>query len=128
MRYNPAALSQLLAGTDQEAGALLAAGSRGEPLPFFDVPTQLRAKIAIRSADIVSANVLAILPGTDPHLRDEFLVLGAHLDGYGYGIPIDGDALYNGTFDDAAYVATLTQPWNPQAAAKMNEFFYLSPY
>jgi hypothetical protein len=36
-------------------------------------------------------------------------VLSAHLDGYGYGEPVDGDGLYNGAFDDAAYVATLVR-------------------
>src|SRR5207253_2462698 len=33
--------------------------------------------------------------------------LSAHLDGYGYGAPVRGDSLYNGTLDDAAYVALL---------------------
>lgn len=107
MRYNPDALPRLLIGSGHEASDLLASGGRGEPLPSFEVPSRFRARIATRSADIVSANVLAVLPGTDPALRDEYLVVGAHLDGYGYGTSIDGDALYNGTFDDAAYVATL---------------------
>jgi Zn-dependent M28 family amino/carboxypeptidase len=34
-------------------------------------------------------------------------VLTAHLDGYGYGRPVNGDRLYNGTLDDAAYVALM---------------------
>jgi hypothetical protein len=109
MRFNPDALAQLLAGSGRDHAALLASGGRGEALPAFDVPARLRATIATRSADIVSANVVAVLPGTDPRLRGEYLVVGAHLDGYGYGTPINGDALYNGTFDDAAYVATLVR-------------------
>ena len=51
--------------------------------------------------------MLAVLPGTDPALADEPVLLIAHLDGYGYGTPVKGDALYNGALDDAAYVATL---------------------
>jgi Zn-dependent M28 family amino/carboxypeptidase len=35
------------------------------------------------------------------------VIISAHLDGYGFGEPVEGDALYNGAFDDAAYVATL---------------------
>ena len=35
------------------------------------------------------------------------MLVSAHLDGYGYGEPVNGDALYNGAFDDAAYVATM---------------------
>jgi hypothetical protein len=107
IRYNPQALPQLLVGSGRDAATLLAAGGRGEPLTSFDVPARLRATISIRSGEILSANVLAVLPGTDPELRGEYLVVGAHLDGYGYGTPIEGDGLYNGTFDDAAYVATL---------------------
>jgi Zn-dependent M28 family amino/carboxypeptidase len=42
-------------------------------------------------------------------------VLTAHLDGYGYGTPVDGDSLYNGTLDDAAYVALLIQLAERQA-------------
>ena len=48
-----------------------------------------------------------MLPGSDPVLKNEYVVLSAHLDGYGIGAPWHGDAIYNGAFDDAAYVATL---------------------
>jgi hypothetical protein len=42
-----------------------------------------------------SDNVLAVLPGTDPALADEPILLIAHLDGYGYGTPVKGDGLYS---------------------------------
>jgi Zn-dependent M28 family amino/carboxypeptidase len=48
-----------------------------------------------------------MLPGSDPKLADQAIALSAHLDGYGYGEPVNGDRLYNGTLDDAAYVALL---------------------
>ena len=47
------------------------------------------------------------MPGTDPKLANQAIVLSAHLDGYGYGEPVKGDRIYNGTLDDAAYVALL---------------------
>jgi Zn-dependent M28 family amino/carboxypeptidase len=50
---------------------------------------------------------LAVLPGSDPALADQYVVVSAHLDGYGYGEPWNGDRIYNGAFDDEAYVATL---------------------
>src|SRR5262249_20677234 len=49
------------------------------------------------------------LPGENPALRNEYVVVSAHLDGYGFGVPVNGDNLYNGTLDDAAYVALLIQ-------------------
>ena len=107
MTLNAAALGKLLAGTRRNAAALIAAGSAGTPLPSFAIPDRLRARIAIRERDISSPNVLAYLPGSDPRLADQAIVLSAHLDGYGYGEPVNGDRLYNGTLDDAAYVALL---------------------
>jgi Zn-dependent M28 family amino/carboxypeptidase len=59
--------------------------------------------------DISSPNILAVLPGSDPKLAPEYVALSAHLDGYGFGTPVLGDKLYNGTLDDAAYVALLIE-------------------
>jgi Zn-dependent M28 family amino/carboxypeptidase len=47
------------------------------------------------------------MPGSDPKLANQAIVLSAHLDGYGYGEPVKGDRIYNGTLDDAAYVALM---------------------
>jgi hypothetical protein len=109
MRLNADAFARLIAGSGQEAAALLRAGGRDAPLPAFDIPARLRAHFAIRTARYSSPNVLGLLPGTDPRRKDEVVVLGAHLDGYGYGEPVNGDRLYNGALDDAAYVALLAQ-------------------
>ena len=53
--------------------------------------------------------MLAVRPGSDAALAGQYVVVAAHLDGYGYGTPVHGDNLYNGTLDDAAYVALLIQ-------------------
>jgi hypothetical protein len=107
MRLNAEAFPALIAGSGHDPAAILAAGGRDSPLPTFDIPARLRAAFALRSSRYSSPNVLAILPGTD--LKDQIVVLGAHLDGYGFGEPVNGDALYNGALDDAAYVALLAQ-------------------
>ena len=107
MTLNAASLGKLLPGSGQKAAALIAAGSAGRPLPSFDVPAPFRAVFTTRARDISSPNVVAMLPGSDPALTNQAIVLTAHLDGYGYGEPVNGDRLYNGTLDDAAYVALL---------------------
>ncbi len=107
IRLNAAALPALLTGSGHDAGALLAAGVAVQPLPGFDLPARLEAELTITQRDFTSDNVLALLPGTDPALAGETIVIDAHLDGYGIGEPVNGDAIYNGAFDDAAYVATL---------------------
>jgi hypothetical protein len=107
MTLNAASLGKLLAGTGRNAAALIKAGSAGKPLPRFRIPNRLGATFTIREGNISSPNVLALLPGSDSALAGQAILLGAHLDGYGYGEPVNGDRLYNGTLDDAAYVALL---------------------
>lgn len=107
IRWNAESFGMLIERYDP--AALLLAADRGQPVPSVDPPVRLDARFALTRATLTSPNVLAILPGTDPALADEYLVVGAHLDGYGHGEPVDGDRLYNGTFDNAAYVATLVR-------------------
>lgn len=107
MTLNATSLGKLLAGSGRHAAALIEAGTAGRPLPSFAVPGELRADFRIRQNDISSPNVLALLPGSDPKLASQVIVLSAHLDGYGFGEPVKGDRIYNGTLDDAAYVALL---------------------
>jgi hypothetical protein len=107
MTLNAASLGKLLAGSGRNSAALVAAGSAGNALPSFTLRDRLTASFTIRQREITSPNVLAMLPGSDPKLADQAIVLSAHLDGYGYGEPVNGDRIYNGTLDDAAYVALL---------------------
>jgi hypothetical protein len=104
---NAQSLGKLLGGARRNAALLIADGSAGRPLPSFAIPARLHAEFTVRQRDIASPNVLAMLPGSDPKLAGQAIVLSAHLDGYGYGEPVNGDRLYNGTLDDAAYVALL---------------------
>lgn len=107
MRLSAAAFSRLLSGTGHDAAAILRAGGLRQPLAGFDIPARLDVAVNVRTRTISSPNVLAVLPGTDPRLMHEYVVVSAHLDGYGLGTPVAGDRLYNGTLDDAAYVALL---------------------
>lgn len=104
---NAQALAPAIAGSGHDAAQLIAWGSAGKPLPQFDVPGHFRAHFQLRHRVITSANVLGLLPGTDAALHGQTVVVSAHLDGYGHGEPVQGDAIYNGTLDDAAYVALL---------------------
>jgi len=109
IRLSSTVFSKLLEGTGQDAAAILAAGGHKDELKSFDIPARLRVRLHTTQRSYSSPNVLAVLPGSDPGLRDQYVVIAAHLDGYGYGTPVKGDNLYNGTLDDAAYVALLIQ-------------------
>jgi hypothetical protein len=105
MRLKADALGKLLPGRDSDA--LIAAGSAGQPLPSFDSRVKLTGALQIATRQYTTPNVVGILPGTDPSKAKQAIVLTAHLDGYGHGNPVHGDSIYNGTLDDAAYVALL---------------------
>jgi Zn-dependent M28 family amino/carboxypeptidase len=74
---------------------------------FTPVPLGLQASLAIRNTmrTIQSKNVLARLEGSDPQLRDEYVVYTAHWDHLGRGAAVNGDDIYNGALDNASGVA-----------------------
>ena len=109
IRINSASLDALFAASGHKPSEIVTAGSKGETLPNFPLNLTARIHLTTTSKDISAPNILAILPGSDPKLAPEYVALSAHLDGYGYGTPVLGDNLYNGTLDDAAYVALLTE-------------------
>jgi Zn-dependent M28 family amino/carboxypeptidase len=94
-------------GSNRDADQILKLGGEKQPLPVFDIRRTFYAEFKITKRDFTAKNVIGVLRGRDPKLAAQHLVLSAHLDGYGYGEPVNGDKLYNGTLDDAAYVGTL---------------------
>jgi Zn-dependent M28 family amino/carboxypeptidase len=107
MTMSAALFERIVQGSGRDGAAVLAAGAAKQPMPVFDLPGRLTATFRTSMRDFKATNVLAVLPGSDPGLAAEHLVISAHLDGYGFGEPAGGDRLYNGALDDAAYVATL---------------------
>jgi Peptidase family M28 len=120
MRVSADAFSAFLAGTGQDAAGILKLGGAKQPLPSFDIARKIRAQLSVAQRDISSPNILAKLPGADARFREEHVVIAAHLDGYGFGTKVLGDGLYNGTLDDAAYVALLIQMADDIKAHKLH--------
>ena len=91
------------AGLDLDA---LTASARSRD--FRPVPLGIRTSLAITS-DVKrgeAANVAGVLRGSDPKLRDEYVVFSAHHDHLGVGKPdASGDRIYNGARDNATGVA-----------------------
>jgi len=111
LRISDEAFKHLLLNTGHDAAAILKTGGAKQSLENFDFPAAFKLQVHLETTekDISSPNILAVLPGSDPTLRDQYVVIAAHLDGYGFGTPVKGDNLYNGALDDAAYVALLIQ-------------------
>lgn len=107
---NAAQADKFLEGSGHTTAELLALADAGKPLPKFDLKENFRAHVAIEKLPgIRSTNVEALLPGSDPKLKGEYIVLSAHLDHLGVGRPIDGDNIYNGAMDNAAGTASLLE-------------------
>jgi hypothetical protein len=107
---NPAFADKFLAGSGHSFAELQALADQGKPLPKFALGFRFRTRTGIiQLPAIQSVNVLGLLPGHDPQLKHEYIVLSAHLDHLGIGRPINGDAIYNGAMDNAAGVASLIE-------------------
>jgi hypothetical protein len=83
---------------------VFAASERGKPQAFdLGLEVTLAGKAAV--SDTTSANVLGWLPGTNPALAGEPLVITCHLDHLGIGQAVKGDTIYNGALDNAVGTA-----------------------
>jgi len=54
-------------------------------------------------------NTIGWIEGSDPELRDEFVLFTAHMDHVGVGRPVEGDSIYNGADDDASGTAAVLE-------------------
>ncbi|HVO82691.1 MAG TPA: M28 family metallopeptidase [Terriglobales bacterium] len=74
-------------------------------------PLKVTASIHIvsRYSQVESPNIAAILPGSDPQLKNQYVVYSAHADHLGIGVPVNGDDIYNGAVDNASGTAALLE-------------------
>lgn len=80
------------------------------PIPAFALPGRLAVSLHTSFTPSHSANVAGLLPGSDPRLKDEVVVLSAHLDHLGVGrADARGDTIYNGAEDNAVGIASLIE-------------------
>ncbi|HYD43671.1 MAG TPA: M28 family peptidase, partial [Phenylobacterium sp.] len=112
-----AAAEALLAGAPKSYAALVAEARRRSPAGFA-----LRARIglarrSVHDDGLVTANVAGLLPGSDPALKDEVVVVTAHYDHVGIGEAERGDSIYNGALDNAVGAAMLVEVARGLAAA-----------
>jgi hypothetical protein len=75
----------------------------------FPLPVTVSIHIVSRHSEVESPNIAAILPGSDPSLKNEYVVFTAHLDHLGVGDPVKGDSIYNGAADNASGTAALLE-------------------
>ncbi len=104
-----------LAGQDFAALERKAATKDFTPVPL-GVTASVTLQNTLRTVD--SRNVVAMLDGSDPALKNEYVIYTAHWDHFGIGEKVKGDSIYNGASDNATGTAGLLAMAKAFAAAK----------
>ena len=107
MTFNPAHAEMLFAGTGHAFEEIAALAKDRKELPHFSLPLAIRSRAKLVEHEIESDNIVAKLEGSDPALKNEYIVLSAHIDHLGIGQPINGDSIYNGAMDNGSGSALL---------------------
>lgn len=107
--FNPAQADKLFEGTGHSIAEILALADAQKPLPRFALNKNIRATVRAETSQVTSPNIAAVLPGSDPKLRAQYVAVSAHLDHLGVGEPIHGKTIYPGAMDDASGVASVLE-------------------
>jgi len=107
LTVNPEKAEQLFAGSGHSFSEILDLAKDRKPLPRFPLAVSVDARAKVEKKPVESANLIARLPGSNPELNHEYVVLSAHVDHLGIGEPINGDRIYNGAMDNASGSAVL---------------------
>lgn len=102
LQIRTSALARIVSGLDIDLEAL--AGRAGRDVEVLDTGELLMTIVQrTRVVEVAAPNVVAILDGSDPELRDEYVVYSGHMDHVGIGAPdANGDSIFNGADDDAS--------------------------
>jgi len=103
--------------TDSAATALLAQAGlnmatlrkQAESRSFRPVPTGIIIDASMKNslAHLSANNIVGVVRGIDPKVRDEYVAYSAHWDHFGIGPAVNGDSIYNGAVDNASGVASV---------------------
>jgi hypothetical protein len=106
---------ELLRGSPLSVEAIAAALKQGSSTSA-SLPVSARIHIVSHFEAVSSPNVIGILDGSDPRLKNEFVVYSAHLDHLGITEPVKGDAINNGALDNASGIAAMLEVARAMAA------------
>ena len=107
---SPQLANTIFAGERASATALFESVYGEQSVEPFELRPEKKLSISVRkqsSAATSTQNVVAVFEGSDPVLKNEYVALGAHYDHVGTGIPVAGDAIYNGADDDGSGTTAL---------------------
>ena len=100
------------------AGRGVAVGWDGQPTVRTMSDLNFDITATFERTPRTAPNTVGILEGSDPTLKNEYVVLSAHMDHIGVGAPVDGDSINNGADDNASGTAAIIEA--AEAFAMMN--------
>jgi hypothetical protein len=98
----------LFAGAPKSLDEAFAAARNSQPQPFA-LPIKAKIHTVTRLSRIESPNIVAALHGSDPKLRDQYVVYTAHVDHLGLCTPIEGDNVCHGAWDNASGTSSVLE-------------------
>ena len=109
-QMNPDRAEAIFAGAERTFAELAGLAEVGQPLPSVALKSSVEAHVAVSTSRITAPNVVGVLPGSDPTLAAQAVVLSAHLDHLGVGAPENGaDGIFHGAMDNASGVASILE-------------------
>ncbi|MEO1040563.1 MAG: M28 family peptidase [Pseudomonadota bacterium] len=108
---------RLFAQSGQSFTDIVEAARNGEALESFDLGVTVSLAQQTSREPVESANVLGVLPGSDPSVSDEPIIVTAHLDHLGEcRLPEAEDSICNGALDNASGTAIMIETARAMAA------------
>ena len=116
LSLNPSIADRFLEGSGHTFKELLNLADTDKPLPKFPMPMKFRIRAAAKQWSLESQNVVAMMEGSDPALKSQFIVLSAHIDHLGVSETGGADRIFNGAMDNASGIA-----WMLETARRVKE-------
>jgi hypothetical protein len=108
LQIRTAALERLTEGAGVDLSAL--AARSGSDVRVDETELLVTVIQRTREVEASAPNVIGILEGSDPELREEYVVFSGHMDHVGVGTPDEaGDSIFNGADDDASGTAAVME-------------------
>lgn len=107
-RFKKEAAARLFERAQRPLEEVLEAAENGDA-QGFELPGMLTLSATTGLRRTQSANVLGVIEGSDPKLKNERVILTAHLDHMGRGSSVEGDSIYNGAHDNAVGIAIMLE-------------------
>ncbi|WP_408640339.1 M28 family metallopeptidase [Salinimonas chungwhensis] len=103
------AARQLFDNAEMSLDEIYAMLEKDETPPGFAIPGEISLQKQSKHSQITSPNVVAAVEGSDPELKDEYVVFSAHSDHIGFAKTVKKDNINNGAMDNASGTAVMLE-------------------